>query len=247
MSKFSWSYSDFSLALSCLRKYKLLRIDKIVEDAPPSGDLVFGSALHSAINYCLSGNDDAIDYFVSYWETYKDKPLEFSRFGWNDLDRIGSGFIRKFEDRYKSKLKPVIMEKRLYGSYRTVSLEGTMDFIGEYDGVMTLFDWKTTGYPYDKNKSLTALQLYLYAFLCIESAQIVPVQIAYLPFVKSTGSIQTPIILPFKKENMYYALDQLIEYVNLFERQNVYPKNYNECIKGKMVCSMFNVCHKEKE
>lgn len=239
--KDSFSYSEFSTALNCLRKYKLLYVDRIIEAQTENGDLVFGSALHSAINTVLEGGDGEMGFEI-YWDSYKGKEVAYSRFKWEELREIGLNFVSKFKRFYAPKFTPMVMERRLYSSYKDIKLEGTMDFIGEYEGVVTLFDWKTTGYPYAKNKPLTALQLYLYAYLCQQELKITPKQIAYLPFVKSTGSIQKPLLLEFKEETMLHMLDTMVDYITKLKAGDSYPKNPNYCIQGQRECEYMARC-----
>lgn len=252
----SWSFSHYSLALQCLRKYKYVCIDKLTPNLPDSSDLVFGSALHSAINSVLTGQDGAAT-FELYWNSYKDKDISYGRFNWKQLAELGSGFIRKFTKYHAGKYKLEFAEQRLYGEYRGVQLEGTLDFFGEYNGKASLRDFKTAGRNYDQEKSVSALQLYLYAYLLQEGKVAGGVKqdrprietLGYTVFNKGTGSIQD-LTWDFEEAKMYEALDQMVDYVGRLSGgivvANMYPKNYGACLDYNRKCVYFDVCHKKE-
>lgn len=242
MSNRSYSYSDYSSAVACMRKYKLLKIDQVAQTGL-SGDLEFGTALHAAITACLRG-DEYMDVFDMYWADASNKEVEYGRFNWVELGRIGREFMRKFSNRYASDFKPQLMEKRLYGEYKGVKLEGTPDFVGSYKGTLVVADWKTTGYAYDKDKAKVALQLLLYTYLAITNLDFKPQQMLYLPFVKSSGSIQTPVVVEFNHQKMIDALDDMVHYLKVVDNETVFPKNLNSCIIGQYKCPMWEICHK---
>lgn len=245
----SWSYSHFSLALQCLRKFKYVAIDRLTPEYE-SGDLAFGSALHAALNAALEGGD-GVGVFQVYWSTYKDKPLQYGRFKWQDLENLGLQFTSKFKKAYQSRFKLHTAEKRLFATYKGIKLEGTPDALAEFDGTMTLLDFKTSGMRYEAEKAKISLQLYLYAYLCIQSLKVTPAQIMYLPFLKATGGIQNPVIEPFKEEDMYAALDEMVEYIKLQPVEDLagskYPKNQNQCLGYGRKCEYWDQCWGQKE
>ncbi len=242
----SWSYSSFSSALTCLRKYKYVYVDKLPEPGLPSIDLAFGSAIHSGLNACLDTGDGQ-EVFELYWTTYQNTVFEKARFGWEDLARMGAKFIKNFEARYKPQIKPIMMEKRLYAERNGLKLEGTMDCLAEYDGKITLFDWKTSGYNYAPEKALTALQLHLYAFLAVANGLPMPEQLAYLPFIKGTGSIQKPVIIKFDLDANSLMLDEMQEYIVKLSSNDSFPRNPNACIMGSRVCPFLTQCYPKGE
>jgi hypothetical protein len=240
----SWSYSSYSTALQCLRKYKYLYIDKL---SPPqaSGDLAFGSAIHLALNAVLLG-ENGDEVFELYWEVEKTKPLEYSRYLWADLKDLGLNFISKFKRAHAKDFEPVFMEKRLYANYGNIALEGTVDFAGLYRGIPSIVDFKTTAWAYDKEKTDVALQLYLYSYLA-EANGFQSTQLVYFPLVKGSGTIQKPLILTLSHDRRKKALDQLTEYVSMVNKQDSYPENWNSCIIGKSKCPFWNKCHGDKK
>jgi len=254
MSDFSWSYSAYSSAVTCLRKFKLSYIEKVVVDGPESSDLIFGSALHSAINAVLT-NEDGIGTFELYWESYREKDVEYGRHDWKQLKGLGTEFIRKFTKTYAPSLRLDFAEQRLYSDYRGVKVDGQPDFIGEFNGVRTLADWKTSSANYAPTKANTATQLYLYAYLAIKNGHGPIEQLAYFVFNKGTGSLQTPIVWKFNEADMYEALNNLIDYAYILGPTGIsdpalpmnYPKNYDACHNYNRPCKYFSICHPTKE
>lgn len=240
----SWSYSAYSTAAQCLRKYKYTYVDKIVPEGPEGGDLVFGSALHSAINACLTGGDGP-GTFELYWSSYETKELEYGRFKWAELAKIGSEFIRKFIKGHADKYKLEFAEKRLFAHYKGLALEGTPDFYGIYDGRTSLRDFKTSGQNYPQHKAQCALQLYLYAYLYRVTFPASPIDtLGYTVFNKATGSIQQ-LTWDFDAKKMYEALDNMLAYCTRVPEpgQDFYPKNLNACLDYNKKCAFFDKCH----
>lgn len=236
----SWSYSQYSAALKCLRYFKLVYIDKIQSLQPESGDLAFGSSLHSSINSSLT-NGDAESVFSIYWDSYKNKGLQYGRFNWSQLKELGLNFISKFERLHRKHYEFEFGETRLYAEYKGVRFEGTPDFYGLYRGKRSLRDFKTSGYNYDKGKSDVALQVSLYTYLCIQNGMKTPETQGYTVFSKGTGSIQD-LTWDFSERLMHEHLDSVVEYLALMDKDR-YPKNMNSCIMGSLKCSMWEVCH----
>ncbi len=242
---FSWSYSGYSTAIQCLRKFQYAYVDKIVQEGPEGGDLVFGSALHSALNSVLTGGDGAAT-FELYWSMYQDKDVEYGRYKWADLARLGAEFIRKFTRFHAPNYKLVQAEQRLYGSHNGVRLEGTPDYYGEYLGRPSLRDFKTSGRNYDSAKSDCALQLYLYAFLHLRTNPGMAIEtLGYTVFNKGTGSIQD-LTWEFNHVTMMRAVDGFTEYAKMLGATG-FPTNFNSCLDYNRKCEYFDKCHpKEK-
>ena len=240
----SWSYSAYSTAVQCLRRYKLCYVDKISQPGT-SGDLAFGSALHSAINSYLTGGDGRA-IFEIYWDSYENKDVTYGRFKWEQLKELGINFCLKFKKWHVPNHKLISAESRLYGQYKGVKLEGTPDFIGSYTDRCSLRDFKTSGYNYDKGKALTALQLNLYAFLALENKIVPKIEsLGYTVFNKGTGSIQD-MTWDFSERTMYKQLDDLVAYCQTMETQTTYPRNVNACLYPSK-CPYFEICLEQKK
>lgn len=239
----SWSYSQWSDAVKCQQYYKLCYIDKIVPAGQiDGGDMAFGTALHSALHAELQG-DDGADVFTILWDLQKDVPLSYSRFKWSELKVLGLEFVRKYKKGHGKKMLLIQGEKRLYADYKGVKLEGTADFVGTYDGVPTLIDFKTSAYTYHKDRASVSLQLHLYAYLAIQNNLPKPKTLQYLVFSKATSSIQLQT-WAFDKSLMYSMLDNMVEYANMVMTANTYPRNPNQCVVGTQRCKYFDTCWK---
>jgi hypothetical protein len=241
---YSWSYSAFSTALVCLKKFHLLYVDRIGSIKSP--EMSFGSALHLGIESLLKG-ENGQEIFKIYWQSIEGDFEEWGRYSHKEMARMGQVFLDKFEKGHLKHFKVHTMEKRLYSNYKGMKLEGTLDYCGDYKGIATVMDWKTSAYPYEKEKALTSLQLNLYAYLAIKELDYTPKQLGYTPFVKNSGSIQGPLLVDFSEKHMLELLDGMLEYAAMFEKMGSI-KNPNSCVIGSRVCEMYSVCwEKEKK
>lgn len=204
------------------RRYVL----KEPETGPESADLAFGSAIHSAINDTLTGGNGT-DVFQIYWDSYKDKPLKFSRFKHQELDDIGHKLVARFAKKYAPSMKVAVAEKRLYGGFRGVDLEGTMDFYGTFEDKLSLLDWKTAAYAYDRSKEHTALQPRLYSYLAFVNGWELPEQEGYIVFNKGQSTIQTPLLWNLNKETTERMLTEMTDMCRLFDSMTTFPRNPN--------------------
>lgn len=216
MSQLSWSYSMYSQAMNCLNCFHKQYVLGQKPEGPESIDLAFGSALHSAINGALTG-EDGLELFKLYWGSYKDKPLQTGRFKYDTLSDTGERLVSRFVGRYADRFQLVAAEQRLHAEYKGVKLNGQFDFYGNLDGVLTLADFKTSAYNYPEQKKLTALQLNLYAYLAIQNGYKPPTQLCYQVFNKSLVTIQTPMVWTFEEDNMRNMLEDMVTYCRQFE------------------------------
>lgn len=240
--KNSYWYSKIDSYRTCPRKYLLSYVRDIKEPSKPSGDLLFGSAIHIAMEAMLEG-DDYVSVFEGYWNWVREQPVEYGRFGWEYLLSSGLTLLRKFHKRLLPRIKVVGMEKRQFGKVDRYKFEGTPDIWGEFDGVPSVMDFKTTGYPYDKDKIMVADQLVGYAHLLDKY----PVkQIIYFPLVKRTASIQTPLILPLTEDLKREIMDNTKDWIDKIQSDKLYPKNTGSCIRGPIKCGYFDICWRNK-
>jgi hypothetical protein len=162
-------------------------------DPVKSSALEFGTAMHSAIEAAFDG-DDPIALFTMYWDSLKGVEMQYYQHSWEDLrDLAVNKFIPNFVSRHRKKFGKVITREQklsmpFLGDH---TLEGTMDLLSEYEGVVTLTDWKTSTAPYKQSKIEKNPQMYIYAALAKANNLPVPEQLQYKVFVKTTGNIQT--------------------------------------------------------
>lgn len=240
----SWSNSAISTALQCAYKYKLVYVDRI-KPKEENTDFAFGTAMHLAIEHILKG-EEGNDIFQMYWNLYEHKDLSNNRFPWSKLNELGNEFLRKFKKMHAKKYEPLLVEKRLYAEYDGVQFEGTPDFIGNFEKRLSLRDFKTSAYNYPKEKSLIAVQLYLYAYLMKQTLGQYPKTLGYDVFSKSTGSIQI-LTWDFEEDQMKKMLDSLVYYCKVLDRDRHYVKNPYSCIIGARRCEFFERCWKPNE
>ncbi len=224
---FSWSYSAYSKAHECLACFKRGYLDGEPQPGAESGDLLFGSAMHSAWNALLSGEDyEAV--FETYWGMYKERrDIEYGRFKWAELHDMGHKFLSKFNRFHAKRFSLDKSEIRLHGEYNGVKLNGQFDFLGTLDGKYSLLDLKTSARNYEKEKEHVALQLNLYAYLALRNGLKYPDHLGYVVLNKGTGSIQEPLVWDFKEDKMYSMLDDMTNYCKLIAKADTFPKNPN--------------------
>lgn len=240
----SWSYSKTSCAKSCLRKYKLQYIDAVQPESPHSSDLAFGSAIHVALD-AMFNKDNASLVFQAYWARHGG--LEYYRYNHDTLLSMGLELIRKFQAHHMPKYERWQGETRMYGEYQGHALEGTADFVGLYEGVPTLVDWKTSSNNYDVDRAHISTQLHLYAYLLHTTTSLRVKQLMYVPFVKYTCSIQRPVVVPFDESLMYDHLDNMMSYIKLIDSQHNWPKNSEACTYGTRKCTYTTLCWKKED
>jgi len=241
MKDYSWSYSAYSSALRCLKEFDYTYIQKIPEAATDS-DLRFGTALHGALNETISGGDGK-EFFKVFWDSEKSTFQDTGRFDWDELGALGDKFLNTFGRKYAKELVVEEAEVRAYSEYKGIKIEGTADFIGTFKGRKCVLDFKSSSYNYKSDKSVVALQLYLYAYLAKSKLGFVPETLCYLVFNKGLGTIQV-LEWDFDGDKQTEALDQMVEYVRTIQKeQQSYPKNYNSCLIGTRKCKYWSKCH----
>ena len=238
-------YSGIETSMRCMRKFKLDYIDKLPQHGQAQIELGFGTGLHMALQASLEG-DDARHAFETYWQSMA-KDYTHEKFRYKDYAIKGREFIRKFEKMHKKDLTPAYLEQTLKARIQGHDFEGTPDFIGLYRGVPSILDFKTSQSPYIREKALSNPQMPLYAELAREALGYDAKQIVYLVFVKSSTSIQTPIVEPLSKELLQRAVEGVILQAETLEKATSHPKNFTACIMGSRVCSRFKTCYGESK
>lgn len=244
LDKNTFSYSKISTAQMCYEKYKLQWILDITAEGLKSSDLAFGTALHTGVAAYLYGNE-GIDVFTKAWQALDLREYQWYEFDWDAYYEIGCTLLEKFNKYHKKHYKPVLIEERQYGLIGAVKYEGTPDFVGEYKGVPSLIDFKTTKYRYEKSKIEVADQLYSYCHLLIQNNVYTPKQIILLPFCKTTMSIQDPLIKSVTKESIHDKVENMKLWIGDLQKRTIFPQNHNSCILGKRKCEFFDRCHKK--
>jgi len=217
-------YSMISTAYECYRKYKHIYIDKIQIEKESSA-LLFGTAMHLAIEDLLTGGDGDV-VFIAFWSSIRSKELDYHRFSWEDLLELGKLFIARFRKLHAKKFTPFKLEETIEIPFEGYILQGTPDFIGTYEGKPSIFDWKTSTKKYTHWKIKTNEQMYLYAYLAKEKYGFIPEQIGYKVFIKSEERIQTEI-LPLTDSKLNDMIDNVRLMVRDLANRQTWPRNPN--------------------
>lgn len=238
------SYSSYSALRRCGQYYKLSYIDRVPQE--PSHALEFGSAMHAGLADVLETQDveSAQDVFEAYWDSVSGKVDDYERETPQTLKEKGLKFIARFHQRYGKDMTLVQSEKRLYVEHPSgLKLEGTPDAVVNWDGKLTLLDYKTSQYSYPDGKAFTSLQLHFYAYL-LRMSGIEVEQLAYIVFEKYTGAVNKPVVIPLDLDKMNLMVEEMVSYTN--RNQGHYEKNPNQCFFGKNKCPFFQNCWERK-
>lgn len=186
--------------LSCHRKFYNVHILGQGEKQTSSA-LAFGTAMHLVPEAHFNG-DDPFRAFNMYWEAVKSQHLEYDQFDWDTLRKMANdSFIPKFLKGPAKKMKDVkteiTMSAPILGEH---TLQGTADWVGDFDGEFTLGDWKTSKSRYNPSKIYRSLQMYIYAYLYEKTHGRIPDYIRYTVFVKTDRGLQNNLKLRLTKE-----------------------------------------------
>lgn len=247
------SYSMIQDAYKCSKLYKFKHIDHIQPEMPGSSALEFGSAMHASIHSYFEGMDPT-PVFNLYWDTIKDKDITYyhSKSGYQDWDYLknaGEVMLSKFQRFYGNKFKVVHpIEERLKAKIHGFNFEGTPDFVGEFQGVPSIVDFKTSAENYTSDKIVCNEQMYLYAHLAKECLGYEVQQLVYIVFVKSPPKIQKPLIQIVDPSQIASQTLNIARMAAELEQRRVYPQNRLSCLsKGKYRCSFWDYCHGDKK
>lgn len=249
MSSRSYNYSSLVSAYQCQQLYKYLYLDKIKPEVEQSGDMAFGSAIHFALEQHLRDGDDIVNSFEVYWNGEVKNNLKYGRYKHEELREMGIVLLERFKRLHAKKIKPIQLETRLYGELKGESVEGTPDCIGEFEGIKSIIDFKTSGVRYHKDKAQISEQMTLYNHLYNPDEIL---QYVYIVFIKGqTPSIQivkyTPCLTEFTKmlENIETQINQL-EILQGANNPVLYSRNTSQCIRGEIMCPFFDKCWRTK-
>jgi CRISPR/Cas system-associated exonuclease Cas4 (RecB family) len=234
----TFRYSTIMTAYQCLKKYELRHIKGIEPQVPDSADLHFGTALHMAIATSFEGGD-VEGAFRMYWGSLDPAAMKYTRLGYEDLKNCGEVLLSKWQRLHKKNYTPLHIEKTLEFSLGGFKMSGTPDFIGEYKGVLSIVDWKSSGYNYDHKKLLSDEQLWLYVHAAKECYGLDIRQVVYAPFIKTDNRIQTPLTLEVTPEKLKTQLDNVVLVMQDIIKRDTFPMNKSNC----KFCDYFDICY----
>lgn len=228
----AFNYSALSTAYKCQMQFKHLYIDKLKQETPDSADMKFGSAIHLALETMLKGEEGWELDFTYFWDSEKNRNNTYTRYNWAELQDQGLLLLNRFKKLHLKKFKPVAIEQKMTGKLKEVELFGTPDFVGDFEGVPSIVDFKTAAYRYPKEKLNTTEQMFLYTELVRQNISFKAKQVVYIVFIKGREpgiqTIQRDISdcdLKYALDNIYLQTQQLQGII----KQENYTKNYNGC------------------
>lgn len=197
--------------------------------------------MHTALKAHFDGEDPMLT-FELYWESVRGKELTYSRFDWSGLQELGRVFIPRFLKLHAKKFKPFKFEERVsmpIGDGHTI--EGTADFIGDFEGVPSIVDFKTSAGEYSHSKLLKNQQLWIYAAQAEHTWGYKAEQIVYMVFIKGQERIQI-VKHPITKPKLDSMLKDVADMCNDLATRKTFPRNpecycnfQGECYKGEIL------------
>jgi hypothetical protein len=242
------SYSAVQNYYKCPQYFKYKNIDNLDDNSDKSADLAFGTALHMGLQDLYEGGT-GIDCFNVYWNSLENSGLTYGRVGHRELENLGNVFIERFERLHKKKFEPMYIEQRVEVPKDGFIMAGTADLIAKYEGKVSVIDYKTAGYAYDKYKIIHNEQMYNYAYLVEKNYGIKVEQVVYVVFVKNPREPRIQIISKsLNDEKLNYMLsnmDNVCKRILKDKENNDFTRNPSSCVIGKNVCPFFNLCFKD--
>lgn len=223
-------YSAINSAYQCLKRYELEYVLGIKSNQPESIDLQFGTAMHLALNSSFE-DIDPIMQFKDYWQS-------IGGLASHDLVDTAEILLTRWERLHKKKYKLFKAEERIGITLYGHRIEGTPDFVGEYEGVPSIIDFKTSRMAYDKKKIEVNEQMPLYAHMAKEVWGYEAQQLVYVVFCKQEKRIQV-LKKTITKESQADALDNLALMMDDLSTRSQFPKNRNSC----GYCPYYNKCY----
>lgn len=240
MRDLTFRYSMINTAHFCLKKADLQYIQGIKTDLPDNPNLAFGSAIHASIEAHFS-NGDAAKTFRMFWSSLDARTFDWtqSRFGYDELGVIGDTLIRKWLKSHAEHYKALHVEHQMQFEVNGFKVSGKPDFIGYYKDKLSLVDWKTSAYNYDKRKALVDGQTWIYVEGAKQTLGLDIEQVVYSPFVKNGASVQNPIVVPVTQEKLKSMLDNATLVMRDLSTREEFPRNEQNCLR----CEYFGVCY----
>lgn len=236
----TFHYSEINTAYTCLQKYKYIYVDKLRSDTA-SADLHFGSAMHLGLKAYLEGSDP-IATFDMYWNSIKNEQMRYTSKDWAQLQEMGKLFLTRWIKRESKYYKSMYVEKMLQAPLGQYLLEGTPDFIGEFDGNLAIVDWKTSAREYDKKKLKTNEQMYMYAYMASKQLNINVKKLVYCVFIKLPEPRIQTIEIDLTQEKLKDMIDNIALMCEDLSKRTSYPKNRNSC----GYCEFYSNCYGDK-
>lgn len=240
-------YSAISAYYKCPRLYQLDYIEKLPKVGPESSALHFGSAVHLAIEDVLQGGPGVLT-FQMLWESRRNQDMVYyGRESWESLMADGERLLSLFKRNHAKHIKAAYVEEQISGVYDKVKLMGTVDCAGEYKGVKSVIDFKTSGTRYPAEKLVVSEQLYVYNHLLSSERQYDAVQHVYI-VLRKTGrdgeaGIQV-ITKPVSPAELTATLNNVRDVALEIAARKTFTMNRGHCIiANKYKCERYETCY----
>lgn len=235
MSKISYSYSMVSTYLRCPALFKMLYIDGIKPDEPPSLALHFGTALHCGLNSLLEGGD--YSSFGIYWDSVNALNFAKGRHNWEDLRAMGEVFLSRFQKLHQPHYELISGENRLFSTLPSgIRCEGTADALVRYKGKATLMDFKTSATRYGDEKPRSSMQLALYAYLAEKEMGTKIDQVAFTVFIKTKEPTIQVQVMGLSREWLGSMISNFEHICADIEARVHFPKNFDTSMQYGRPC-----------
>lgn len=234
-------------AYKCYKLFKLKHLDGLKEEIN-SADLEFGTAIHFVIEHLIVPNDDVGTYsyeqlFESVWGSqYVKKDLTYGYLGYDTLYERGLELLRKFNKQHVKDFNPFRVEQRINFKILDDGAEftGKPDFVGEYKGVPSIVDFKTSARAYpNMRKIMSDEQMAIYTIGVKKVWNYDVRQIVYKVLCKDESSrIQTQVLeidLDWAYKMAYNANTVALDLSN----RKDFPMNRYSCQN----CNFFKTCY----
>lgn len=225
-------YSSISTAHRCLSCYKRQYIDGVKSEGT-NDNLEYGTAIHLALSSYLESKDEAfaIKNFNMYWDGC-DK-LNFSRYSHSDLREKFDIFFSKFVRLHAKKFTPKFIEHGMEFTVGKHKFQGTPDFIGEYEGIPSIVDFKTSASVYDKKKIIINEQMPIYAHAAKQALDYEAKQLVYVVFVKYDNRIQV-LKRDITQKDIEDSLTNVTMICDDLSQRTAFPKNPEGCMNWEL-------------
>lgn len=243
-------YSTIQDFYKCPAYYKWKHVDGVPDPGmESSADMRFGSAIHLGVQDLFEGGN-GLDVFNMWWQLEESNKLDFTRLKHGDLGKIGQELLVIFRDEQMKHFKPLHLEKKLVTKLGDHDYSGTIDFVGDYRGVPSVVDWKTSAMPYTQYKIEVNEQMYGYAALAEKELGFKAEQLVYGVAIKDPKNprwqMRTLKLVPAVLEE---KLDNVTAVCNHIDSTKRFTKNPNQCVTGSYgnvrVCPYYSLCHKK--
>lgn len=182
-------YSAINTYYRCPKRFEYEYIQGIREEGR-NENLEFGTAMHLALSSYLENKDEEASRqaFNMYWDTCAD--LTFTRHSHADLREKFDIMFSKWLRLHSKKYEPKFIEQGIEFTVGNHKFQGTPDFVGLYEGVPSIVDFKTSANTYDKRKIISNNQMELYAHAVKQASGYDVKQLVYVCFIKYDDRIQ---------------------------------------------------------